>query len=764
LVIGRGYFYKKQYYEAIDNFQYVYSRFKDQPTAPMALIWAANAYLGANQNSSALSALETAKSLKSLTEKQKSFLFATYAAYSMKEGNYDEAAKSLEKCFKLKLTKYERSRYNFLMGQLLMASGKNAKAKPYFLAALKGNPPYDLEFNAKLNLIRIFEKGNDSEVRRLLTKMLKEQKNKSNYDQLYYELAQLDLKQKKNQPAFSNFQKAAWAATVNLGIKGSSYLRAAEICFSKPDYELAQLYYDSASAFLPKTHPEYERANGRKESLTEVVKLIKTIQEGDSLLKLAKLDSVQLRKEIEKGIAAEEAAAKKKAEEAKKNAENKNNGVADINPANAAPNSAWAFDNPAAKSLGFSEFKRTWGDRPNEDNWRRSKKEMELTNGSSPKIDSSNLAQNTPKDPKDNESAKETEIKNRMSAVPKNQAGIDALKQRVIEAYFSLGMIYRDRMKEDKESIKSFESLLAKYPENKYLNESWYNLYQLWTDVPNPTKATYYKNLLLKDSTSKYALLLQGKPLPEEENMEKKLEKSYQAIFAEYQAENYRKVLSETEKALRDTSSAQFTPRFELLKGLAQFKLGLPGDAEKTLTHVATTYASHPAKTYADEILMLLRRGSNTQEPAPINPNSGGGINTSLKTNLVVDTSLYKNTFNDEHFVVLAADMGQTGYVGIKLDVRLAQFNDAKFGLDNLQITSTVLANSYQAFIVRTFKDQEKAQYFSGIAESDPELLSGTQPGKNKIFAISKNNFTTLIKTGKLKEYLDYYQAYYLQK
>jgi len=69
LVIGRGYFFKKQYYEAIDNFQYVYSRFKDQPTAPLALIWAANAYLGANQGSSALSALETAKTLKSLTEK-----------------------------------------------------------------------------------------------------------------------------------------------------------------------------------------------------------------------------------------------------------------------------------------------------------------------------------------------------------------------------------------------------------------------------------------------------------------------------------------------------------------------------------------------------------------------------------------------------------------------------------------------------------------------------------------------------------------------
>ena len=161
---------------------------------------------------------------------------------------------------------------------------------------------------------------------------------------------------------------------------------------------------------------------------------------------------------------------------------------------------------------------------------------------------------------------------------------------------------------------------------------------------------------------------------------------------------------------------------------------------------------------------MLLRRGSNPQESTPINETNHSGVNTSLKTNVVVDTSLFKNTFNDEHFVVLAADMGQTGYVGIKLDVRLAQFNDAKFGLENLQITSTVLANTNQAFIVRTFKDKEKALYFAGIAETDPELLTGTQPGKNKIFAISKNNFTTLIKTGKLKEYLDYYQAFYQQQ
>ncbi|NNF02782.1 MAG: hypothetical protein HKN22_08860, partial [Bacteroidia bacterium] len=34
----------------------------------------------------------------------------------------------------------------------------------------------------------------------------------------------------------------------------------------------------------------------------------------------------------------------------------------------------WYFYNQSAISFGMSEFKRKWGDRQNEDNWRRSKK------------------------------------------------------------------------------------------------------------------------------------------------------------------------------------------------------------------------------------------------------------------------------------------------------------------------------------------------------------------------------------------------------
>ena len=762
LVIGKGYFYKKQYFEAIDNFQYVYSKFKDQPTGALSLIWAANAYLGANQSSSALSALETAKTLKSLTEKQKPFLQATYCAYYVKEGHYDEAAKALEKCFKYRLTKYEKSRYNFLMGQLLMLSNKNAKAKNHFEASLKGNPPYDLEFNAKLNLIRLYEKGNDSEVKRLLNKMLKEQKNKSNFDQLYFELAQIDYKQKKFVPSLGNYQKAAWTATVNLSIKGKSYLKAAEIYFNQPDYEMAQLYYDSATAFLPKTHPDYESAKGRKESLSDVVKLLKIIHEGDSMIRLSALDSNQLRKQIEKSLDQELALAKKKAEEAKKNTgkENANNA---LNGSNPNGNSSWIFDNPSAKSLGYSEFKRIWGDRPNEDDWRRSKKDLVNNSNSLPtKIDSTPI--NAPKltEAQKLKIERDQQIAYRMSVIPKNQQSVDSIMKEVIESYFSLGMIYRDRMKEPKESIKSFESLITKYPQNKYLKESWFNLYQLYADVPNATKANYYKGLLMQDSTSKYALLLSGKPIPEVENLEKKQEKLYQKIYAEFVAGNHHEVIKQCNQALADSTHPNYTPRFELLKGLALFKNQQPTEAETVVAHVGKTYINHPVKPYADEILKLIQ---NSKAPSVLDTSSKTNTpNTAIKNATIADTSLFKNTFEDVHFVILAADMGQIGYIDLKLDIRLAQFNDAKFGLDGLQVTSTVVANVYQAFIVRTFKDRDKAQYYAGVAQSDPEILMGAQSGKNKIFAISKNNFTTLLKTGKLTEYLEYYQAFYLEQ
>jgi hypothetical protein len=46
--------------------------------------------------------------------------------------------------------------------------------------------------------------------------------------------------------------------------------------------------------------------------------------------------------------------------------------------------------------LGYSEFKRIWGDRPNEDDWRRSKKDLVNNSNSLPtKIDSTPI--NAPK-------------------------------------------------------------------------------------------------------------------------------------------------------------------------------------------------------------------------------------------------------------------------------------------------------------------------------------------------------------------------------
>lgn len=777
LLIGRGYFLKKQYFEAIENFQYVFTKYKTSEIAPLALIWSANAFIGAKQTSSAISALEAAKIHPQLTDKQKPFLFATYASYYIAVGNYEDAAKSLEKCLSFKLNKYTRSRYNFLLGQLYQKAGKNAKAASYYRLSLKGNPPYDMEFNAKLNLIRLFEKGNDYEVRRLLTGMIKEVKNKSNLDQLYLELAILDQKQKKYDAALSNYKLAAWNATVNQGIKGTAYLKAADLYFDRSDYASAQMYYDSCAAFLPKSHPEYNKAVAKKESLAEIVKLLNEIHDGDSLLRLTTYKKEDLKKLAEKKLKddkARELAEQKKAKETEKNT-----GIADLNGGGnsgdqTANASTWAFENPSAKSLGYSEFKRKWGDRPNEDDWRRSKKAPSESSGNA----NAQLGNTQPKDSTekvDPAKANEAEVTALVDAVPTKPEAIEALKNKVVEAYFTLGMIYRDRLKDSKESTKAFETLLQKYPASKYEKESWFNLYLIYEEQKNKPKADYYKNLLLKDSTSRYAKLVLGIPLGQEDDENSRANKAYEKAFASYKNGNYREAQANCNNAISTFPKSDLIPRFELLAAICSVKTSSKEEAEKALTKVATTYPSNPVKNVAEDYLAVLRKGPQALNSSTTKTDSSGNKSTSAKpeesgkiyvigipmTKPDFDTLWFKNRFNEEHMVLVIADMSQDGYLEMKPDLRIAQFNDKNFSIQELQVTSSLIGNKYQVFIVRSFKDKTKATYYQEMAAQNAELMKNTDTDKTMVVAISQTNLATLFRTGKLEEYLRYYAAYY---
>ena len=158
--------------------------------------------------------------------------------------------------------------------------------------------------------------------------------------------------------------------------KGLAFYKLGEIYSDKNEYEIAQAYYDSTVAFLSTEHPEYDRILLTANSLTQMMRDITIIETQDSLQKFSQKPKKEQEKIIdmliEDLIQAEIDEKRQKQLEESQAQANKFSQNNQIN--RNITKGEWYFYNPAAVGFGASEFKKIWGDRKNEDDWRRKDK------------------------------------------------------------------------------------------------------------------------------------------------------------------------------------------------------------------------------------------------------------------------------------------------------------------------------------------------------------------------------------------------------
>lgn len=118
-----------------------------------------------------------------------------------------------------------------------------------------------MAFSAKMNIAKsanLSDPTKKNQAKRLMKNLLRDDKNISYFDQIYYELGHIEEKA-KNLPAAINYYKlSALSSQKNNTQKSLSYLALADIYFAKPDYKNAQAYYDSTALFIPKENKDYD--------------------------------------------------------------------------------------------------------------------------------------------------------------------------------------------------------------------------------------------------------------------------------------------------------------------------------------------------------------------------------------------------------------------------------------------------------------------------------------------------------------------------
>ncbi|MGC5198581.1 tetratricopeptide repeat protein, partial [Aphanothece microscopica] len=174
----------------------------------------------------------------------------------------------------------------------------------------------------------------------------------------------------------------------------------------------------------------------------------------------------------------------------------------------------WELYDPILVNQGRVEFRRIWGTRPLEDDWRRSSKETSSFS------DPASLATTTqPTDPgapgdlmapvrltKDSQDweLRRAQLKKN---IPLTDSAFSNSQKRKEDALYQLGKIYRFDLNEPGKAVESFQRVLKEYPSTVYREELYYLLY-LTMEGSEAERLVWKQKLLSEYPGSTYARLV----------------------------------------------------------------------------------------------------------------------------------------------------------------------------------------------------------------------------------------------------------------
>ncbi len=785
-LMGQSYLVKREYFTALEDFDYVSKQYKKSPTRFIARLWLTRAYGELGNFPSADQMLETLREDKDFRVKKYNTLFyLTKADIAYKKHEYSKCIDYIDRAMPTVKSKLEKSRLYFLLAQLYELEDNRPQALLAYKKVIKYKANNKMLFYAKIARAKNFT-GDDiaaATLEKEFLKMSKDIKYEEYTDQIYYSLSELAERQSNEPKQILYLTKCVQAKSSNKRQKALAHLKLGNIYYKNEVYKPSYLQYDTALSSAEKRElPNYIELDSRRATLKRLVVQLDTIQLQDSLLRLANLSPKEQEEFVEKFIKEEKRKEEKRKElEFQKaiaeSASSKNN--IDIP-------GAWYFYNATARNQGLQDFINKWGNRILEDNWRRNIKDLQDANSKSSEEDQENTESNERESVSREENKREApnlkrneqdaniqenevledkvrkpvaknivtnstsddgnkikEASYYLKSIPKTEPEIKKAQASLINAYYAAANMYREELGNDAKAILLFEEMLTKFPENKYKLVCYYQLYRLYLKQGDIDKSDKYKNIILKDyEFSEYGQLISDPTYNvENEKVKAKAEKLYVQAFESYKEEEYESVIRIANTAISQYKQNELTPKFLYLRALAYSKTQGIVTMVKELNNLIVKYPSDPIKNEALLILAAVKA---------INPDS---LN-SLKSDSSSIYTFVENNNNQLFYITIVDKQDDIE----KIKIAFGDFVFKNFELDNLYVNNLSFNDNQFAIIIKTLVSKEKAKVFLDKLKVDKTF----DPYKNnKSYIITQPNLTKLFATKNIVEYGKYYAKYY---
>ncbi|MDR1810877.1 MAG: hypothetical protein LBR34_10865 [Prevotella sp.] len=785
LLMGKAEYQSLDYLRSVATFSYITRLYQtDRETATEARLWMANAYMEMNWVYEAENIFHQINLTGGVPDGQKKLYNETYANFLIRSKRYEEAIPYLQTAIKNE-SGLQAIRFKYLLGQLYAKTDNRQKSFEAFGDVQGLNTPHEYSLNARLQQaqnINPFDKRAEKKLLSSLNGMTKTSKNAEYLDQIYYAIGNIYWQNSDTTKAIDNYNKAIAKSTRNGYDKAIAQVTLGDIYFGRRDYIHAQPLYPESLGVLGKKYERYDELMLRSEALDKLAVHAQAIHLQDSLQALAKMPEDQRLEAINKLIADLK---KRDAEEKKKQAlENwRQENPDDTETPSMMPQmprrtpqqmldgkqaSSFYFYNQQTVAQGKTSFKKQWGNRKLEDNWRRKNKsasvfedasEEALTETLTDSIGSDSIAAQA-KTVEQTTSGEEPETYRPefyLSQIPLTPEAIAESDEIIEDAYFQTGVIAKNDLLDFNLAIETFDRDMSRYPDTPNKEEIYYQLFLIYMQLNDKTMYEKYRaELLSQFPDGNYAKTLfdpnyewDMRNLPQIETA------LYEQTYEAYLAGNNSEVRGNYALADEKYPLSRLMPKFMFLNALTYAQANEPTSFKGNLEKLLQKYPESDVAPLASDMLKGISAGKTLTGGA-----RGMIWNIQLGEAEIAEgdtTVRFVDESETPYQVLLLFDPAATARNELLYDV--ADFNFSTFSLQTFDLSFGQM-KPFEMLQVSKFASLGEVAEYTGkifVENSLAQKLDSTVI----ILPVSDNNLGILLRGKSLNEYFDFFKEHY---
>jgi tetratricopeptide (TPR) repeat protein len=619
LLLGKARYYDQRFVPALEAFNYVLYKYPKSDKIYEVKIWREKTNMRLDNNELAIDNLN--KLLKEIKFKDQIFADAnaTLAQAFLNNKEKDSAVAKLKLATKFTKQNEEKSRYRFILGQIYNDLGYKDSAFASFQKIIdmkrKATRNYTIQAHAQQASFFDYKNGDTLAFVKKYKTLLKDRENRPYLDVINHQFALFYDKQQNNKNAIKYYNASLRNRKQDEYLVASNYRNLALINFNDAKYAKAGMYYDSTLVSLNPRTREFKSIEKKRKNLEDVIKYETIAQTNDSILKVANMsfadrdsyyqkyiDKLKIADEIkrkEEEKAAKIAAQKAALQDVSSNfsqsgiaaSDNAFNSASKSNAPNPAPlntsvasnsGSTFYFYNASTVAYGKLQFKKKYGNRELQENWRY--KDLIKSNTKNAADESNDVAQ---------ENGKE-EINPLYTTafytanIPSDSAILDSLATERNFAYYQLGVIYKEKFKEYERAAEKLEKLLANNPEERLVLPAMYNLYKIYEIINKPKALAMKDKIVQQFPDSRYAQIITNPNSSEATASSPDV--AYDLFYKDFENQKFRELNTTIDLAIEQYTGEDIVSKMELLKASVIGKLKGLEDYKTALNFVALTY------------------------------------------------------------------------------------------------------------------------------------------------------------------------------